>query len=91
MENLSQHEEKKIKKMKTGYNLNQTIKLLDKQTLGYSIRVYSGARWQENLFMLCDGTYLPKPNRIVLLTTIWIARFQSSVKLCISFMKTTSD
>lgn len=66
MENLSQREEKKFKKTKTGYNLNQTIKLLDKQTLGCSITVYSAARWQEKLFMLCDGTYLSKPNRIVL-------------------------
>lgn len=91
MENLSQREGKKNKKMKTGYNLNQTIKLLDKQTLDYNVTVYSGARWQENLIMLCDWTCLSKPNRIVLQITIWRAGFQSSLKLCISFMKITSD
>lgn len=31
---------KKRKKIKTGYNLNQTIKLLDKQTLDYNISLF---------------------------------------------------
>lgn len=60
----------KKKKIKTGYNLNQTIKLLDKQTLDYNVTVYLGARWQENLLLVCDWTCLSKPNRIVLQTTI---------------------
>lgn len=66
MENLSQHEGEKKKKIKRGYNLNQTIKLLDKQTLDYNITVYLEARWQENLILLYDWTCLSKPNRIIL-------------------------